>query len=570
MMENDLPARDPAPTAARLRLSVWSTGAVMVAAVVLLPIATVLLRVFEPSGGTWAHLASTVLPGYIANSLMLVAGVVALAVSIGTVAGWLVAACEFPGRRVFEWALMLPMTMPAYVIAYVYFDRLSYWGPFQRGLRDAFGWGRDDYWFPEVASLPGAAVLMALVLYPYVYLLARAVFLRQSVHLMEAARALGASPLAAFLRVALPMARPAIVAGAAFVAMEVLADYGTVLHLGVPTLTVGIFRTWFASGAPVAASQLSALLLAFVAAALMTERWGRGSRRFDGDSGGRAGVIGRRRLGGGWAALACLACALPVLLGFAFPAAELVRLSLLVGDPFWGPRFFAYATNSLTLAAITAVLLVGIGVFLGYARRLDGGPVIRAALHLAGLGYAVPGAVIAIGVLVPLAALDNAVDAWMWASLGISTGLLLTGTMAALLFAYVVRFLAVALSTIEAGLARIPPSLDNAARSLGMAQGRALLAVHLPLLRSSLLSAAIFVFADVMKELPATLLVRPFNLDTLAIRTFRLAADGRLDEASTSALCIVAVGIVPVILLSRAMNERSAPRTPEKSQFLQT
>jgi iron(III) transport system permease protein len=251
-----------------------------------------------------------------------------------------------------------------------------------------------------------------------------------------------------------------------------------------------------------------------------------------------------------------LACALPVLLGFVFPAAELVRLSLLVGDPFWGPRFVAFALNSLMLASITALLLLGVGLFLGYARRLDGGPAIRTALQLASLGYAIPGAVIAIGVLVPLAAFDNALDAMMRARFGISTGLLLSGTMVALIFAYVVRFLAIALSTIEAGLARIPPSLDNAARSLGVAPGRALAAVHLPLLRSSLLSAAIFVFADVMKELPATLIVRPFNLDTLAIRTFRLAADGRLEEASTAALCIVAVGIVPVILLSRAMNER--------------
>jgi iron(III) transport system permease protein len=546
----------------RTGLTGWTVGAALVAALVLLPILSVTLRVFEAAEPVWQHLIETVLPGYVLNSLLLGAGVVTLAVLIGTATGWLVAACEFPGRRLFEWALMLPMTVPAYVIAYVYFDRLSYWGPIQKGLREAFGWGRDDYWFPSVATLEGAIVLMALVLYPYVYLLTRAVFLRQSVHLMEAARALGASPFAAFWRVALPMARPAIVAGAAFVAMEVLADYGTVLHLGVPTLTVGIFRTWFAAGAPVAASQLSALLLGFVAALLFAERWGRGGRSYAGDSGGRAGVISRRPLGPAGRWLATLACALPVLLGFVFPAAELVRLSLLVGDPFWGPRFVAFALNSLMLASITALLLLGLGLFLGYARRLDGGPAIRTALQLASLGYAIPGAVIAIGVLVPLAAFDNALDAMMRAQFGISTGLLLSGTMVALIFAYVVRFLAIALSTIEAGLARIPPSLDNAARSLGMAPGRALAAVHLPLLRSSLLSAAIFVFADVMKELPATLIVRPFNLDTLAIRTFRLAADGRLEEASTAALCIVAVGIVPVILLSRAMNELPAKPAP--------
>jgi iron(III) transport system permease protein len=549
-------AKETRPSRRRLTLSGWSIGASLAALVVMLPILTVLARIFAPAEDLiWGHLIDTVLPGYIANSLMLASGVVTLAVVIGTTAGWLVAACEFPGRRIFQWALMLPMTMPAYVIAYVYFDRLSYWGPVQKGLREAFGWGRDNYWFPQIASLGGAIVLMALVLYPYVYLLTRAVFMRQSVNLIEAARALGASPLAAFWRVALPMARPAIVAGAGFVVMEVLADYGTVLHLGVPTLTVGIFRTWFASGAPVAAAQLSALLLVFVGTVLVFERLGRGDRRFDSDSGGRSATITRQRLRGRWAALAMLACSLPILLGFALPAAELIRLSLLVGDPFWGPRFYAFVRNSLTLAAITAVILVVMGIGLAYARRLDGGPVVKAALQLASLGYAVPGAVIAIGVLIPLIAFDNAVDSFARANFGVSTGLLLSGTIAAVIFAYVVRFMAVALSTIEAGLLRIPTSLDSAARSLGMAPGRALLSVHVPLLRGSLLSAAIFVFADVMKELPATLIVRPFNFDTLAIRTFRLASDGRLEEASTSALCIVAVGIIPVILLSRAMDE---------------
>ena len=541
-------------------LSGWSVAAGLVALLVTAPIAAVVLRVFEPSDGVWSHLAATVLPDYVRNSLLLAGGVVGLATVIGVGTGWIVATREFPGRRLFEWALMLPMTIPGYVIAYVYFDLLSFAGPVQSGLRAAFGWSRGDYWFFPVASLPGAILLLALVSYPYVYLLSRAVFLRQSVHLMEAARALGAGPAAAFWRVALPMARPAIAAGAGFVAMETLADYGTVLHLGVPTLTTGIFRTWFARGAPVAAAQLAALLLTFVGLALVLERLMRGGRRFDGDSGGRAAPMPRRPVRGAAAAGAAIACALPVIFGFLVPAAELARLAWIVGDPFWGPRFLAFAQNSVVLAGLTAALLVLLGLVLGYARRLDGRPFIRAALQAASLGYAIPGAVIAIGVLMPLAAIDAALDGFMRARFGVSTGLLLTGTIVALLFAYAVRFLAVALTTIEAGLARLPPSLDDAARSLGTGPAGALLRVHLPLLRGSLLSAAIFVFADVMKELPATLIVRPFNLDTLAIRTFRLAADGRLGEASTSALCIVAVGIVPVILLSRAMNETPARR----------
>ncbi|MBK5926604.1 ABC transporter permease [Rhodobaculum claviforme] len=541
------PPRRPRPTA-------WTALALVVAAVVALPIVTVVGRVFVPSEGVWPHLVATVLPLYLSNTLTLVAGVSTLAVVIGVTTGWLVAAYEFPGRRVFEWALMLPLAMPAYVIAYVYFDRLSFWGPVQTGLRQAFGWGRGDYWFPQVASLPGAVVLLALVLYPYVYLLARAAFLGQSQHLMEAARALGHSRASAFRRVALPMAWPAIAAGAAFVAMETLADYGAVVHLGVQTLTTGIFRTWFARGAPVAAAQLSALLVLFVLTAFLLERVIRGNRRFAGDAGGRAAALVRVRLGPGTAALAAGACALPVALGFVFPAAELVRLAIIAGDPMWGPRFVVLATNSLKMAAGAAALLVGIAVFLGHARRLQGGPAIGAAMQAASLGYAMPGAVIAVGVLIPLAAFDNALDALMRARFGVSTGLVLTGTIAALMFAYVVRYLAVALKTVEAALARIPRSMDEAARTLGTGPAGLLVRVHVPLLRRGMLTAAIFVFADVMKELPATLIVRPFNFDTLAIRTYRLASDGRLEEAATAALMIVAVGILPVILLSRALN----------------
>lgn len=558
-MTETLASRHPPGPGRRAELrrrlpSAWTLLAVAVVAVIMLPIVTVLSRVFVSSEGVWPHLVATVLPIYLANTLSLVVGVTALATVIGVTTGWLVAAYDFPGRRVFEWALMLPLAMPAYVIAYVYFDRLSYWGPVQTGLRQLFGWGRGDYWFPQIASLPGAMLLLALVLYPYVYLLSRAAFLGQSQHLMEAARALGHSRAAAFRRVALPMAWPAIAAGAAFVAMETLADYAAVLHLGVQTLTTGIFRTWFARGAPVAAAQLSALLVCLVMVAFLVERLVRGSRQFAGDAGGRSATLVRVRLGPGRGALALLACALPVTLGFLLPAAELLRLAIIAGDPLWGPRFFVFAANSLKMAAGASVLLVAIAVFLGYARRLQGGPMIGAAMQAASLGYAMPGAVIAVGVLIPLAAFDNALDAFLRAWFGVSTGLLLTGTVAALMFAYVVRYLAVALKSVEAAFARIPRSMDDAARNLGAGPAGLLVRVHVPLLRRGMLTAAIFVFADVMKELPATLIVRPFNFDTLATRTFRLATDGRLEEAATAALMIVAVGILPVILLSRALN----------------
>jgi iron(III) transport system permease protein len=543
----------PAP---KLRLSLWSLAALVVTAIIVLPVATVVSQVFVPSEGVWPHLRATVLPEYLINSALLVTGVVTLTLIIGVTTGWLIAAHDFVGRRVLEWALMLPLAMPGYVIAYVYFDRLSYWGPAQVWLRATFGYQtRADYWFPNIASLPGAIVLLSLVLYPYVYLLARAAFAGQSRQQVEAARALGQTRLQAFRRVMLPLAWPGIAAGAAFVAMETLADYGAVLHLGVQTLTTGIFRTWFARGAPVAAAQLAALLLLIVATLFVLERSVRGKRRFANDSGGRQAVLARHPLRGFAGLGAALVCALPVILGFVLPAAELARLALLAGDPLWGPRFVVFATNSLKMAGGAAVLLVLIAVFLAYAQRLQGGPVVGLAVQAASMGYALPGAVIAVGILIPLAAFDNVLDGLMRQYFGVSTGLLLTGTIAALMFAYVVRYLAVALKTIEASFARIPRSMDEAARNLGAGPRAVLLRVHVPLLRRGLLTASILVFADVMKELPATLIVRPFNFDTLAIRTFRLASDGRLEEASTSALLIVLVGILPVIILSNAMNK---------------
>ena len=539
--------RDPAAT-------LWLLAAGAIVGLIALPIATVVGHLLLPSEGVWPQLLQTVLPVYLRNTILLAALVAALTVVIGVTTGWLVATCDFPGRRMLEWALMLPMAMPGYVIAYVAFDRLSYWGPVQSTLRATFGWGRDDYWFPQIGSLPGAALLLGLVLYPYVYLLSRVAFLRQSARLIEAARALGVGPFEAFRRVALPIAWPAIAAGAAFAVMETIADYGTVLHLGVQTLSTGIFRTWFARGAPVAAAQLAALLLGLAALAFVAERMLRGRRRFVSDPSGRAPEIRRIALKGPRALLATLVCAAPVLFGFVLPAAELLRLAIIAGDPLFGARFAGLALNSLGMAAGTAVALVGVAVLLVQARRLRPGRLGAAVTGFASFGYAMPGAVIALGVLIPLAAFDRAVEGAMRAMFGIPTGLLLTGSIAALLLAYMVRFLAIALRSVEAAFARIPPSLEEAARALGASRREVLWRVHLPMVRGGLVSAAIFVFADVMKELPATLIVRPFDFDTLAVRVFRLASDGRLEQASTAALAIVIVGILPVILLSRALN----------------
>ena len=545
--------RLPARAGSRLRLpSGWTVLTIAVAALVALPVLVVLSRVFAESNGVWGHLAETVLADYVVNTILLMVGVGALTLVIGVATAWLVTMHRFPGHRVFEWALLLPLAVPAYVMAYVYTDLLQFAGPVQTALRDITGWGPRDYWFPQIRSVGGAVAMMGLVLYPYVYLLARAAFLEQSVCVLEVSRTLGRGPWRSFGAVALPLARPAIVAGLALVLMETIADYGTVAYFGVPTFTTGIYRTWFGLGEPVAAAQLAAFLLLFVALLVGLERWSRGSARYHHTT-TRYKHLPRRPLRGGRAAAAFLACAAPVALGFLVPAGVLLDLALTVGDPYWGRRFTDFALNSFTLAAVTAALGVVVAVLLAYGVRLKPTPVSRTATRAAALGYAVPGSVIAVGVLIPFAAFDNALDAAMRSLFGVSTGLLLTGTIAALVFAYLVRFLAVSYNTVEASLGKISPNIDQAARTLGHGPRATLLRVHAPLMRGGLLTAALLVFVDVMKELPATMIIRPFNFDTLAIRVYRLASDERLAEASTAALTIVAVGILPVILLSLAI-----------------
>jgi iron(III) transport system permease protein len=459
--------------------------------------------------------------------------------------------CEFPGRRIFEWALVLPLAAPSYVAAYAYTDFFQPAGPVQTVLRAITGWTVGDYWFPDIRSLPGAAAMFVAVLYPYVYLLARAAFLEQSAGPIEAARALGCNAWEAFARVAVPLARPAIVAGAALALMETLADFGTVAYFGVPTFTVGIYRAWFSMNDPVAAAQLSLALLAFVVVLLAAERRSRGQARYF-QTAGRAKPLPRYPLRGARAGLAVLACALPLLVGFILPAAILAGLTFAGGGVGLGARLIGMAANTVTLAMLAAVLALFVALLLAYAQRLHPGPLTRGTARLAGTGYAMPGSVIAVGVLIPLGAFDNAVDSWMRSMFGVSTGLLLTGTIAALIFAYLVRFLAVSLQTVEASLAKITPSMDGAARTLGARPGRVLARVHMPLLRPSLFAALLIVFVDVTKELPATLLLRPFNFDTLAVQAYNLAADERLAEAAAASLGIVAAGLLPIIVLARA------------------
>ncbi|MCR9255940.1 MAG: iron ABC transporter permease [Alphaproteobacteria bacterium] len=542
----------------RKRLSVFDWIAFTIAALFAIPVLTVAGNLFqESSDDTWAHLAATVLPDYIANTLWLAVGVGIGTGVIGVLTAWLVSMCRFPGRRLFEWALVLPLAVPAYVMAYAYTDFLQFVGPVQTLLRDLFGWQYGDYWFPEIRSLGGATTMMIFVLYPYVYLLARAAFLEQSICVLEASRTLGHSAWRSFFRVALPLARPAAIAGISLALMETLADFGTVSYFGVHTFTTGIYRAWFSIGDPVTAAQLSSTLLGFVLLLILLERWSRSKRRFHNAS-GRYDRITGLELRGVRKWLAALACLIPITIGFLLPAGILGWMAIDVGDAQFGPRFFTLAWNSFLLAGVTACLAVLLATVMAYGARLRPTGPIQWANRAAGMGYAVPGSIIAVGVLISFAWLDNSIDGWMRANLGISTGLLLTGTIAALVFAYLVRFLAVALQAMEASLAKVTPNMDSAARVLGRGPVQTLAEVHAPLMRTSILTAGLLVFVDVMKELPATLIVRPFNFDTLAVQAYNLAADERLAEASTASLTIVAVGLLPVILLSRTI-ARSRP-----------
>jgi iron(III) transport system permease protein len=530
-------------------LGVLGWTALVVALLILAPIAAVVGNVLLPGASTWAHLAATVLPAYVANTVWLLLGVSAGVISIGVLAAWLVSAYRFPGRRVLEWALILPLAMPAYVMAYAYTDWLQFTGPVQSSLRELTGWQAREYWFPEIRSLYGAAAMFSFALYPYVYLLARNAFLAQSRSSVEAARLAGLGPWGSFFRAALPLARPAIAAGTALALMETLADFGVVSYFAIETFTTGIFKAWLSLGDLVAAAQLATCLIGFVIVVLALERWNRRGARFHDTSLRKPQPA--QRLRGAAAAAACLACGAPVLFGFVLPAAILLRLALDAGAPASGTRILALVSNTFSLAAITAILAIVLAVMLGYAARLSTGRLVTWASRGAALGYAIPGAVIAVGIMVPLGRLDNAFAEWLDGAFGIDVGLLFTGTIAALVYAYIVRFLAVALQSVEAGLARVTPSMDDAARSLGVGPFATLRRVHAPLLSTSLLTATLLVFVDTMKELPATLALRPFNFDTLAVAAYTLTQDERLGEAALPSLVIVAVGLLPLVLVSR-------------------
>jgi iron(III) transport system permease protein len=525
---------------------------VMIIAIIMLPMLATVFAALTGSLQTGRGLAATLLPPAIQSTLILVVCVGFGTALAGTLTAWLVTAYRFGGSRILEIALALPLAFPAYVVAYAYTAFLDHPGPVQTALRQITGWQGRDYWFPDVRSTGGAIVMFVLVLYPYVYLLARAAFMRQSAGAFQSARTLGASPIRAFLSVSVPMARPAVAAGVALALMETMADFGTVAHFGVQTFATAIYQSWFSFGDRAAAAQLSLCLLIVVLLLVAIERKQRGTLNRNGRA--RRDVrMALMQLGGWRAALAFVICFLPVLFGFIVPVVLLLQLAQTSDQSLFSPRYLGFISNSLKLAAMAATLTISVAMLLGFAKRFMPSRLTQFGWALAGLGYAVPGGVIAIGLLVPFAAFDNALDAWLRLNFNVSSGLLFTGSAVLLIMAYLVRFLSPALGAFETGMETVKPNMDKAARSLGSTTSQIIARVHVPLLRTSLLTGALIVFVDVMKELPATLILRPFNYDTLAVQAYRLASDERLADAAVPSLIIVAFGLLPVIVLCRTL-----------------
>ena len=541
-----------------MRRSRWLLWGVV--GVLALPVLTVLA-----SWGQWtaasqailSEMAGTVLPDYAWTSLGLCFWVTLGVVTMGTVSAALVTLFDFRGRRTLEWALLLPLAMPAYVVAYAYTDFLQFSGPAQSALREAFGWkGRV---LPEVRSLWGAACVFTVALYPYVYLLARSALAERATHLMEAARLLGAPLRRRILQVALPLARPAIAAGTALALMETLADYGVSSYFGIQTFTAGIYKAWLVMDNRIAAAQLATVLLVVVVLVLWVEQRAQSRLRFAAGRGARLSSEAQPiRLRGTAEVVALGLCAMPVLLGFVLPLA-------IMGHALWQSdegvqlpwdRFPGWALNSLKLGLVTAVLAVALAWLLAFQRRREPSWVTRWAVQLVGLGYAVPGAVIVVGLLLPVG--------WLQATWPqTQAGYWMTATVLGLVWAYLVRFVAVALQSVQSGYARVPASLDDSARMLGVSGWGLLRRVHAPLLKRSTAAALLLVLVDVMKELPATLVLRPFNHDTLAVMAYQLARDERLGEAALPSLALVLVGLLPVMMLSRTMRSDSASKTPD-------
>ncbi len=529
----------------------WTVAAVLIGLFVLSPIVSVVWIAFNPTENIWPHLMSTVMPRYLRATLTLMLGVAVLTAAVGTGAAWLVTLYRFPGSRWLSHALLLPMAVPAYIGAYALVDFFDYSGAVQVTLRALTGWqSASDYWFPKVRSEWAAVLVLSAALYPYVYLLARAAFREQSGGAYEVARALGAGPWGMFWRVGLPLARPAIAAGVSLALMETVADYGTVFHFGVQTLTTGIFTTWLEAGNAGGAAQIAGVSLVLIVALMGAERLGRKRARFHGSARHHRPVV-PRQLTGAQGALAAILCTLPFAMGFVLPVAVMGGHALRNPEAWIAPDQLRALGNTLVSGGIAAVVTVGAALVLVYGLRLAGRAMPRWILPVTAIGYAAPGAVLALGILVPMAALDHRVaDAILWIT-GTDPGLLITGTAGAIILAYIVRFFGIAQGAVDAAFGRISPNLPLAARALGRGRGAVLREVYLPMMRGSVAMALLVVFVDCVKELPATLLLRPFNYNTLATRMQELASLERLGQAAPAALMVVAVSLVAVVLVAR-------------------
>ena len=525
----------------------WTPAALLLVLVLSIPLIVVAAGALRPAGEAWDHVATTLLPQYMANTAVLTAAAGALALVFGVGCAWLVVMCDFPGRGIFRWALVLPLAVPAYMAGFTYAGMLDVTGPVQRVIRAVVPGMGDAFLYWDVMRIEVLALIFGVVLYPYIFLLARALFEFRSGPALEAARMLGRGPWSVFFRVALPLARPAVVAGLALVLMEILNDYGAVSYYGITTFTTGIFRSWFSLGDLDSAIRLSAILMVVVLAVLGFERWQRGEAKYDSAAAGRP--VSRYALRRPMAAAAIAFCALPLVLGFLLPVAQLSMWSWRVLPELADANFVGLAMNSFLLAAGASLICVIVAVVIAYAARLDRSPVTRTASKLALLGYSIPGAVVAVGVLVAVLAVGRMVEG--------GAALLVTGSVIALMFGYTVRFMAVGYLSVEAGFTRIGENMSAASRVLGAKPMRTLLRVELPLLRRSLIAAGTLVFIDVLKELPLTLILRPFNFDTLATRSYQLAADEQLAHSAPAALLVILTASIVVGVLHRTFEEEA-------------
>ena len=534
-----------------VNVRLWRMASFVIAGVVATPILIVTLAWFTPAGDVWRHLFHTVLGELLRHTAVLMFGVGLGVFVLGAGLAWLIAMCEFPGRRVFDWALMLPLAVPAYVLAFVAVALLDFSGPVQGMLRTLFG---SSAWFPSIRSAGGVIGVMVFAFYPYVYMLARAAFLAQGRRMLETGRVYGLTPWAAFVRVALPMARPALAAGVALALMEALADFGAVSVFNYDTFTTAIYKAWQGLFSLPAAAQLASLLLLFVALALIGERQWRGRARYHVAL--RQERVERYRLAGSRAWLATAACSIVLLLAFVIPVGQLLRWVWSAARADLDARYLRFFFNTVLLAAAAAAATTFCALLLAYTYRLKPDRWVAGAVRFATLGYALPGSVLAVGIMLSFVWLDQRLAQALQAGLGIAAGPLLTGTLAALLLAYGVRFMAVAYGPIDSSFERIKPSLWQAARSLGASNREILWRVSIPLLRNGLLSAGLLVFVEVMKEMPATLLLRPFGWDTLATRVFEMTSEGQWERAALPAVTLVLTGLIPVVMLVRGSTSR--------------